>query len=218
MRTLLVFAFAFFLAMPVCAAEKAFPVAVLDLEEVFNTAKAFATRKEAIQKQGQEAQGEMKKMEGQEKELRSKLSLLTPANPEHGTSMETLELLKARQKIYLDRTRATLERAQVDLLASATVEVRAALRRYSEENGWKMVMLSNSQELGRGNLQETQIQLGMQGLLYVDPAHDITTSFIAWLNARDAAAGAPATTPNAKSAATPASGSGLGAGTATPAK
>ncbi len=211
MRTLLVFAFAFLLAMPAFAADQAFPVAVLDLEEVFNTAKAFAARKEAIQKQGQEAQAEMKKMEGQEKELRGKLSLLTPANPEHGTTMETLELLKARQKIYLDRTRATLERAQVDLLASATAEVRAALSRYSEENGWKIVMLSNSQELGRGNLQETQIQLGMQGLLYVDPAHDITTSFIAWLNARDAAAAAPATKP----AATPASG--LGAGTATPA-
>ena len=216
MRTLLVFAFAFVLAVPAFAADQAFPVAVIDLEEVFNTAKAFAARKENIQKQGQDAQTEMKKMEAQEKELRGKLSLLTPANPDHGVTLETLELLKARQKIYLDRTRATLERAQVDLLASATAEVRAALRRYSEENGWKMVLLSNSQELGRGNLQETQIQLGMQGLLYVDPAHDITISFIAWLNARDAAASAPAATP--ATPATPASGSGLGAGTATPAK
>lgn len=197
MRNLLVLsAFLILIAPAAITAEaagaKAFPVAVLDLEEVFNTAKVFVARKDAIQKQGVEAQGELKKLEAQEKELRGKLNLLTPANPEHGVTVEALEVLKVRQKIYLDRTRAMLERAQVDLLASASAEVRSALQRYSEENGWKIVLLTTSQELGRGSLQETQLQLGMQGLLYADPAHDVTTSFIAWLNARDAAAAAPA--------------------------
>lgn len=197
MRNLIVLSALLLLIAPLvgaaeAAAAKAFPVAVLDLEEVFNTAKIFVARKDVIQKQGIEAQTELKKLEAQEKELRGKLNLLTPANPEHGATVEALEVLKVRQKVYLDRTRAMLERAQVDLLASATAEVRAALRRYSEENGWKIVLLANSQELGRGSLQETQLQLGMQGLLYADPAHDITASFIAWLNAREAAAGAPA--------------------------
>lgn len=197
MRNLIVLSVFLLLIAPMAIAAdaapaKAFPVAVLDLEEVFNTAKIFVARKDVIQQQGIDAQTELKKLEAQEKELRGKLNLLTPANPEHGATIETLEILKVRQKIYLDRTRAMLERAQVDLLASATAEVRAALRRYSEENGWKIVLLANSQELGRGNLQETQLQLGMQGLLYADPAHDITASFIAWLNAREAAAGAAA--------------------------
>jgi len=197
MRNLIVLSALLLLIAPLAAAAdaaaaKAFPVAVLDLEEVFNTAKVFVARKDVIQKQGLDAQAELKKIEAQEKELRGKLNLLTPANPEHGATIEALEILKVRQKIYLDRTRAMLERAQVDLLASATAEVRAALRRYSEENGWKIVLLANSQEVGRGNLQETQLQLGMQGLLYADPAHDITASFIAWLNAREAAAGTPA--------------------------
>jgi Skp family chaperone for outer membrane proteins len=83
-----------------------------------------------------------------------------------------------------------LEKAQVDLLASAAAEVRTSLKTYSEENGWKVVLLASEGAVGRGGLQETQLQLGMQTVLYTADGHDITASFIAWLNARNAAAAA----------------------------
>lgn len=179
-------------SMSVAAADvKGFPVAVLDLEEVFNTAKTFAARKEAIQQQGNEAQAQIKKNEETERSLRNKLGLLAPGGPDHLATIEELELLKVKQKLLLDRIRSSLEKAQVELLRTATGEVKAALDLYTRETGWKIVLLKNNNEIGRGGLQETQIQLGMQSVLSVDPDHDITASFIAWLNARAAAETAP---------------------------
>ena len=173
------------------AEPKAFPVAVLDLEEVFNTAKTFATRKEAIQAQGAEAQKQIKELEAAEKTLRNKLGLLAPGSGDHLAATEELELIKVKQKLLIDRVRSGLEKAQVQLLREATGEVKAALELYAAEEGWKIVLLKNNNEVGRGGLQETQIQLGMQSVLYQDPAHDITAGFIAWLNARAAAQTAP---------------------------
>jgi Skp family chaperone for outer membrane proteins len=169
------------------AAENTQLVGVLDLEVVLNGANTIAARKAVIQKDGQEAKARLEAAERNQKELRDKLELLGRSSPDYAATSEELELAKVRYKQLLDRTRAQFEKAQAELLATAAAEVRVALKSYCIEKGIQVVMLANNQPIGGGSLQETQLQLGMQSVLYAAEGSDITAAFLAWYNARPAA-------------------------------
>ena len=89
-------------------------------------------------------------------------------------------------------------RAQAEAVVSSYEEIHAQLKRFAGEKGLKLVFQLPPGKLQTSSMQELLMQLGQQGVLYAEPALDITEAFLAYLNAQVAAEGAaPAPAPAA---------------------
>jgi Skp family chaperone for outer membrane proteins len=197
MRHLVVLACLLFFAVAT-GAETALPagptgaIAVLNLEVVLNNAKLFTSRMEAVKRDGAEAELQLKKYDKDEKELKSRFSLLAEDKPERAQLEDQLDLLRMQRKKYYERTRAVLEKQQAEVLAKSYEEVRGHLTAFAEEHGLKLVLLAPSARISTNSVQEVLLQLGQQSVLHHDASLDVTESFVAYLNGRFAATGGTA--------------------------
>ncbi len=180
------------------------PIAVVNLEAVINNAKLWTSRMEKIKKDGAEAEARLDELEKQEKDLKGRLDLMPKTNSDYRKVQEDLEVLRTRRKLFLENTRAGIERQQGQLLADCYEQVRAHLKIFCAERGFKLVHLAPQARLHQAPVQEMLNQLGQQALLYYDDSLDITEPFLAYLNARFAADGAEAKLPEADAALAPA--------------
>lgn len=165
------------------------PIAVVNLEATLNNAKLFTVRMEKIKQDGAEAERQLDEMDKQEKVLKAQLDLLSKNKPEYAQLQEKLEIARLQRKLYLDRTRTSLERSQAEAVATSYVEIRDQLKAFAAEKGIKLVLQLPPGKLPTNSMQELSLQLGQQGVLFSDQSLDITEPFLAFLNARFAAAG-----------------------------
>ena len=185
------------LAAAAAGAAEAHPlrVAVLRLEDVLRNAKVYSARIDGLKKEKAEADAKLKQFSDQQQQLENQIQALNPGNEHYYQAAEEAEVIKVRAKFYMDRARGGLERKNAVALKECYATVRAALKDYCVEKGLDLVTLAPNPEV-QANPENIQLQLGLQSVLYFDPALDITDGFIAFLNARYAAdAGAPAPLP-----------------------
>lgn len=179
-------------------------IAVVNLEVVLNHAKLFTARLERVKKEGAEAERQLDEMDKQEKVMKAQLDLLSKSKPEYAQLVERLEIARLQRKLFTERTRVSLERSQAEAVASSYAEIQAQLKLFAGEKGLKLVFQLPPGKLPTSSMQELLMQLGQQGVLYAEPALDITDVFLAHLNALSAVEGA-----------TPAPASEAATGTAT---
>jgi Skp family chaperone for outer membrane proteins len=171
-------------------------IAVVHLDEVIRNSKLYITRIEVLKKEKGEAEGQVKLMDEQLQQLDTSLSGLSQSNERFAKISEEFEMLKVKRKLTMDRLRADIDRRNAALIKSCFETIHDLLAKYSKENGILLVHLVPNAEIQTSNTAEIQLQLGMESLLYADPALDITKPFIEYVNSRytaDAPApGAPA--------------------------
>ncbi len=168
------------------------PIAVLNLEVVLNNAKLFTSRMEAIKKDGAEAEQQLKRFDSDEKKLKGQYDVLRENSPERAQVEDQLDLMRMQRKKFYERTRQGLEKQQAEVLAKSYEEVRGILTAFADERGLKLVLLAPSSRIATNSVQEVLLQLGQQSVLHHDATLDITEAFLAYLNGRFAAQGAPA--------------------------
>ncbi len=170
-------------------------IAVLHLDEVIRGSKMYITRIEALKKEKGEAEGQVKLMDEQLQQLDTSLGGLSQGNERFAKISEEFEMLKVKRKLTMERLRADIDRRNSALIKGCFEAIHELLAKYSKENGILLVHLMPNAELQTSNTAEIQLQLGMESLLYADPALDITKPFLEYVNSRytaEAAGPAPA--------------------------
>ena len=182
-------------------------IAVVHLDDVIRTARIYTTRIEALKKEKNDAESQLKQMDEQMQQLENSLQALSQNNERFPKLSEDYETLKVRRKMTADRVRADLDRRHAALLKSCFEILHDLLEKYSKENGILLVHLVPNSELQTSNTSEIQLQMGLQSLLYYDPALDITKAFEAYVDSHySPPADVPAVSPESAPTPGPATG------------
>ncbi len=183
-------------------------IAVVHLDEVIRSSKLYITRIEALKKEKGDAEGQVKLMDEQLQQLDTSLTGLSQSNERFAKISEEFEMLKVKRKLTMERLRSDIDHRNAALIKGCFETIHDLLAKYSKENGILLVHLVPNAEIQTSNTAEIQLQLGMESLLYADPALDITKPFIEYVNSRYTAE-APAAPPGAPLPA-PAAGPAIG--------
>jgi Skp family chaperone for outer membrane proteins len=162
-------------------------IAVLRLDEAIRNSKLYSTRLEALRKEKTDAESQLKQMDEQLQQLDNGLQGLNPTNDRYAKMSEDFEVLKLKRKMVADRARGDLDRRHAQLLKQTYDSLRGQLKDYARDNGIGLVELVPNAELQAASSTDVQLQLGLQSVLYYDPALDITEAFIGYANGRFAA-------------------------------
>jgi Skp family chaperone for outer membrane proteins len=184
-------------------------IAVVHLDEVIRNSKLYITRIEVLKKDKGEAEGQVKLMDEQLQQLDNSLTGLSQGNERFAKISEEFEMLKVKRKLTMERLRSDIDRRNAALIKGCFETIHDLLGKYSKENGILLVHLVPNAEIQTSNTAEIQLQLGMESLLYADPALDITKPFIEYVNSRytaEAPAGGVPATPLVPPASGPAIG------------
>lgn len=197
MRLLLAAAIAAVLSLtaPLAAADAAKPapkIGVLRLADVLNGARLYKEGTERLKKDDAEVRAELKKLEDRLQQLEGQLQVLTPGSEKFPAIQEEFETLKLKRKLAGERAGAEIQRKHVALVKDTHKAVRGALKSFCEERGIMLVLLAPAPELAAPTLQDVQLEMGLQSVLYYEPSNDITDAFLPFLNARLEAEGAKA--------------------------
>jgi hypothetical protein len=133
-----------------------------------------------------QAEADLKSMEDQEKQLRGSLDIINKSSERYAKIEEDLEVLKVRRKLYVERTRSTLEQKQATAIKESYTQMRAHLKAFSVERGLKLVQVAPSEQLSSA-IQDLNMQISFQSVVYYDETLDITAPFISFMNGRFAA-------------------------------
>lgn len=174
-------------AVGLSAADAAPKIGILRLAEVLNTSKVYNAGTDKLKKDDAEVRAEMKKLEESLQKLDNQLQVLQPSNENFAKVQEELETTKLKRKIYSERMGAEMQRRHVSLVKETYRGVRTALNAFCKERGVMLVLLAPNPELGAATLQEIQLEMGLQTVLYFDPANDLTEAFVPYYNDRVAA-------------------------------
>lgn len=170
-------------------------VAVLRLDEAIRNSKVYTGRLEALKKDKAEAEGALKQMEEKLQQLSGQLEVLSPNSDKYAQAQEEIEVIKTKREFLAKRVRGTLDRRHGAALKEAYDSLRSQLKDFCKEKGIALVTLAPNPEIAAASSSDVQMQLGFQTSLYYDPALDITEAFIAFANAKLAAAGGDDKTP-----------------------
>lgn len=183
------------LSVPLAAADAGRPapkIGVLRLAEVLNGAKLYRDGTDQLKRDDAEFRAELKKMDERLQQLDGQLQVLTPASDKYASIQEEFETLKLKRKLSAERASADIQRKHVALVKRTHRALRAALRAFCEERGVMLVLLAPNPELTAPTLQDVQLEMGLQSVLYYEPSNDITEAFLPFFNARGEAPAAPA--------------------------
>jgi Skp family chaperone for outer membrane proteins len=163
----------------------------LRLAEVLNTSKTYNAGTDKLKNDDAAVRAEMKKLEEALQKLDNQLQVLQPSNENFAKVQEELETTKLKRKIYGERMGSEMQRRHVALVKETYREVRTALTAFCKERGVMLVLLAPNPELSASSLQEIQLEMGLQSVLYFDPANDITEAFVPYFNDRAGTTAAP---------------------------
>jgi Skp family chaperone for outer membrane proteins len=176
------------LLLPPARADEAKPqgpkIAVLHLDEVIRGSKLYITRIEALKKEKGDYEAQVKLMDEQLQQLDNSLTGLSQGNERFAKISEEFEMLKVKRKMTMERLRSDIDHRNAALIKSCFETIHDLLAKYSKENGILLVHLVPNAEIQTSNTAEIQLQLGMESLLYADPALDITKPFLEYVNSR----------------------------------
>lgn len=176
------------LGLPPAHADEAKPqgpkIAVVHLDEVIRGSKLYITRIEALKKEKGDYEAQVKLMDEQLQQLDNSLTGLSQGNERFAKISEEFEMLKVKRKMTMERLRSDIDHRNAALIKSCFETIHDLLAKYSKENGILLVHLVPNAEIQTSNTAEIQLQLGMESLLYADPALDITKPLLEYVNSR----------------------------------
>jgi len=156
-----------FLAVFLCAASlvpmtagdaDAPKIAVLRLQDLLSTCKAYRDQKEKIKKLDAEAQATAKGMDDQITRLESSLQLARGNRDKFADLQEQYETAKLRKTMFEKRTAGELDRQHGTLIKAVFTGMRQNLAVYCKEKGIMLVLLAPGEDAPSGAAWLTDTQ------------------------------------------------------------
>lgn len=159
-------------------------IAVLRLEDAIRTSKLYVSKLDGLKKEKSDIETQLKTLEEQQKQLDSKLQVLSPTKEEYAKAQEESEVLKVRYKIIAERNSNALQRRHAEVLKACYTMLHEHLKEYCKDNNIGFVGLAPNGDQNAQGMPDLQLQLGLQCVLYYDATLDITEKFVAYSNGR----------------------------------
>jgi Skp family chaperone for outer membrane proteins len=168
------------------------PIGVVNLDEVFRAAKMFAGALDQIKAEQAKADQQFAAFDEQEKQLKNALEVINPGNDRYAKAQEDLEVLRARRKVFIDSYQGRRDQKYAALLREGYQTMRAHLKDYAKENQLKLVFLAPQSDIPEKRkgakmqdyIQDLQMTVSFQSVLYYEDSIDITKGFLSYLNSR----------------------------------
>lgn len=157
----------------------------IDLQQVFNVSKWRADAKIEITNLTTAAENEIEAQRNTVEELRTDLDLFPPNSSQY--KAKTAELIDALARLQAligfheakhDVRRAALRREIYEKIVTAA-------KVFAQQNGIDYIITDDS-KVQMEPVTEVQVvqQMALQRIVYADPAYDVTTDLISWINGK----------------------------------
>ncbi|MGQ0636997.1 MAG: OmpH family outer membrane protein [Planctomycetaceae bacterium] len=158
-------------------------VALVDLQWILENYKKLADLRTELKESGEAAQSKAEGLMGQLKSIQEELQGgdLEEGGPEWVDHEKKAIALTTRLQSLEQQTKRNLSRQQAQALKSAYHEVQDALARFSEYNGFTLVLQINNAITEGTEPSQVQRKLG-QGVVYRRDGEDISQPVLKWLN------------------------------------
>lgn len=159
-------------------------IAVCNLERVLEQSQYYLSSIEGLRKERASVEAQLKELTEKLQSLETTLQALPAGNPRIAQMQEDFEITKVRREGIARRASGDLERRHSQLVKDSFQWLRTRLGEFCKERGIRLVLQSQSGEVNGASTVELNVNLGLQTVLYADPAHDVTDAVIAYVNDR----------------------------------
>lgn len=181
--TLLASLFLCLLASPVFAQDKAFPIAVVNLDKVFNGFKKHAERLQPIREGAKELDESVQIRQVEMETTANQLRKTMPGSPDQLRLQQQLIKLQNDLRVFLETERLKLQKREVGALIATQKDVDNQIKKLSKERGLKLVLRQYPLPEENQPLQEVVKNLN-RDVVYHEEALDITDDVLKALNAK----------------------------------
>lgn len=172
-----------FLGLPaaVGAQDKSFPIAVVNLDKVFNGYKKHAERLQPIREGAKELDEAVQIRQVEMETTANQLRKAMPGSPDQLRLQQQLIKLQNDLRIFLETERQKLQKREVSALIATQKDVDDQIKKTSKERGFKLVLRRYPLPEENQPLQEVVKNLN-RDVVYHEEGLDITDEVLSALN------------------------------------
>lgn len=163
-----------------CAQDKAFPIAVVNLDKVFNGYKKHAERLQPLRDSAKELDESVQVRQVEMETAANQLRKAMPGTPEQLRLQQQLLKLQNELRVHVETERQKLQKREVGVLITTQKDVDEQIKKLCKERGLKLVLRQNSTPEENQPLQEVVKNLA-RDVIYQDGL-DITDDVLKALN------------------------------------
>lgn len=160
--------------------DKALPIAVINLDKVFNNYKKHAERLQPVSESAKELNESVQVRQVEIETAANQLRKAMPGTPEQQRLVQQIQKLRADMEVFLNAERQKIQKREVSALISTQKDVDEQIKKLCKERGLKLVLRQNSAPEENQPLQEVIKNLN-RDVIYQDGL-DITDDVIKALN------------------------------------
>jgi Skp family chaperone for outer membrane proteins len=165
----------------VVAQDKNFPIAVVNLDKLFNGYKKHAERLQPIREGAKELDESVQIRQVEMETAANQLRKAMPGSPDQLRLQQQLIKLQNDLRIFLETERQKLQKREVSALIATQKDVDEQIKKTSKERGFKLVLRQYPLPEENQPLQEVVKNLN-RDVVYHDEGLDITDEVLKALN------------------------------------
>ena len=165
----------------VVAQDKNFPIAVVNLDKLFNGYKKHAERLQPIREGAKELDESVQIRQVEMETAANQLRKAMPGSPDQLRLQQQLVKLQNDLRIFLETERQKLQKREVSALIATQKDVDAQIKKTSKERGLKLVLRQYPPPEENQPLQEVVKNLN-RDVVYHEEGLDITDEVLKALN------------------------------------
>jgi Skp family chaperone for outer membrane proteins len=162
------------------AQDKAFPIAVINLDKVFNGYKKHAERLQPLRDSAKELDESVQVRQVEMETAANQLRKAPPGTPEQLRLQQQLVKLQNELRVHVETERQKIQKREVSALIATQKDVDEQIKKLCKERGVKLVLRQNSTPEESQPLQEVVKNLA-RDVIYQDGL-DITDDVLKALN------------------------------------
>ncbi len=180
-RVILLACLSFFLTARAFAQDKNFPIAVVNLDKVFNGCKKHAERLQPIREGAKELDESVQIRQVEMETTANQLRKAMPGSPDQARLQQQLLKLQNDLRIFVETERQKLQKREVGALVATQKDVDEQIKKISKERGLKLILRQYPLPEENQPLQEVVKNLN-RDVIYHEEAMDITEDLLKALN------------------------------------
>jgi Skp family chaperone for outer membrane proteins len=167
---------------PVASASLALKIGVVNLQSVIDGYKKTKDVEKEIQRQKQQEEESIAKIDEELSKLRDQLEALTPGSELYRQTSEKIAMATAARKYKTDNLYQSIREHLNKQFAGLYNEIRSAIDRYAKENGYSFIFKAESLPNASSEAGDISSQITFRTVLYSPKEADITNDIISLLN------------------------------------
>jgi Skp family chaperone for outer membrane proteins len=157
-------------------------IGILYVERVFEQSVAISSVRDELKTRAEKVQAAINQLNDEAEALKAELDIQPKNSPAHHATLEKIEVLRLRRKLFIERNQNALRALEVEQIKQAYGDMRKHLVTFCSDRGISLALLGSQSELGASSLQELNLELATHSVLYHAPYLDITDDFIVFFN------------------------------------